>query len=69
LFLYYQYCALSITVACRAEYYETASSLQYIPHMRTPTLFLQALDDPFLGVSATQERVLRGSDTALLKTD
>lgn len=33
----------------RFEYYEECSSLQYIPHIRTPTLFLNAKDDPFLG--------------------
>jgi len=33
----------------RYEYYEECSSLQYIPHIRTPTLFLNAKDDPFLG--------------------
>lgn len=34
----------------RAEYYEHASSLYYIPQIRTPTLLLLSEDDPFLGV-------------------
>lgn len=33
----------------RQRYYEEASSLQYLPHIRTPTLLLLAKDDPFLG--------------------
>ncbi len=33
----------------RQEYYEAASSLPYIPLIRTPTLLLLAEDDPFLG--------------------
>lgn len=32
------------------QYYEHASSLNYIPDIRTPTLFLMSEDDPFLGV-------------------
>lgn len=31
------------------EYYEAVSSLGYIPRIQTPTLFLVAKDDPFLG--------------------
>lgn len=33
----------------RLEYYEHASSLNYIPNIRTPTLMLVSTDDPFLG--------------------
>lgn len=33
----------------RHHYYEEASSLQYLPHIATPTLLLLAKDDPFLG--------------------
>lgn len=33
-----------------SQYYEHASSLNYIPDIRTPTLFLVSEDDPFLGV-------------------
>ena len=31
------------------EYYTAGSSMQYIPHITTPSLFLIAQDDPFLG--------------------
>ena len=31
------------------EYYEAVSSLKFIPQITTPTLFLVAKDDPFLG--------------------
>ncbi|GAX75445.1 hypothetical protein CEUSTIGMA_g2889.t1 [Chlamydomonas eustigma] len=39
----------------RLEYYGHASSLEYIPNIRTPTLFLQSKDDPFLGVLPDME--------------
>lgn len=32
-----------------ADYYHAGSSGNFIPHIRTPTLFLVAADDPFLG--------------------
>jgi len=32
------------------EYNEASSSLQHLPHVRTPTLLLVSTDDPFLGV-------------------
>ncbi len=31
------------------EYYKHGSSEQYIPHITTPSLFLVAQDDPFMG--------------------
>ena len=31
------------------EYYHDSSSQNYIPFVRTPSLFLVAADDPFLG--------------------
>jgi len=31
------------------EYYHDSSSQNYIPYVRTPSLFLVAADDPFLG--------------------
>lgn len=31
------------------EYYHDSSSQNYIPFIRTPSLFLVAADDPFLG--------------------
>lgn len=31
------------------EYYRDGSSQHYIPHIKTPSLFLVAEDDPFLG--------------------
>ena len=31
------------------EYYHDGSSQNYIPFLRTPSLFLAAADDPFLG--------------------
>eukprot|EP00798_Chlamydomonas_sp_ICE-L_P014332 gene14332-20321_t len=34
----------------RQQYYEEASSLNYFPHIKTPTLILVSEDDPFLGV-------------------
>mmetsp|Transcript_34725 Transcript_34725/g.77204 ORF Transcript_34725/g.77204 Transcript_34725/m.77204 type:complete len:502 (+) Transcript_34725:44-1549(+) len=39
----------------RMEYYEQASSLDYIPNITTPTLFLLSRDDPFLGVLPDKE--------------
>ncbi|KAJ9505390.1 hypothetical protein QJQ45_009561 [Haematococcus lacustris] len=39
----------------RQEYYEASNSLQYIPFIRTPTLFLVSKDDPFLGVLPDEE--------------
>lgn len=33
----------------RQHYYEDANSLPYLPHIKTPTLFLLSKDDPFLG--------------------
>ena len=30
------------------DYWEKSSSLQFIPHIRVPTLIVSALDDPFL---------------------
>ena len=35
--------------ATAEEYYTAGSSMQYIPHIKTPSLFLIAEDDPFLG--------------------
>ena len=32
-----------------AEYYQAGSSGRHIPLIRTPCLFLSAIDDPFLG--------------------
>ena len=37
-------------IAPRLQYYEHASSLAYLPNIRTPTLLLLSEDDPFLGV-------------------
>jgi predicted alpha/beta-fold hydrolase len=31
------------------QYYRAGSSAQFVPHIRTPTLFLASEDDPFLG--------------------
>ena len=31
------------------DYYTAASSMQFIPHIQTPSLFLISQDDPFLG--------------------
>jgi len=39
----------------RHQYYEQASSLDYIPNITTPTLFLLSRDDPFLGVLPDKE--------------
>ena len=39
----------------RAEYYQFASSLKYLPLIRTPSLLLLSEDDPFLGVLPDQE--------------
>ena len=35
--------------AAAEDYYTAASSMQYIPQIKTPCLFLIAEDDPFLG--------------------
>lgn len=35
--------------ATAEEYYTAGSSMQYIPDINTPSLFLIAQDDPFLG--------------------
>ena len=35
--------------AAAEDYYTAASSMQYIPQIKTPSLFLIAEDDPFLG--------------------
>ena len=37
------------------EYYRDGSSQQYIPHISTPSLFLVAKDDPFLGQVPVEE--------------
>ena len=37
------------------EYYRDGSSQQYIPHISTPSLFLVAEDDPFLGQVPVEE--------------
>ena len=37
-------------IAPLLQYYEHASSLSYLPNIRTPTLLLLSEDDPFLGV-------------------
>jgi abhydrolase domain-containing protein 1/3 len=39
----------------REEYYQFASSLRYIPSIKTPSLFLLSEDDPFLGVLPDEE--------------
>lgn len=36
------------------DYYTAASSMQYIPQIKTPCLFLIAQDDPFLGKLPTE---------------
>ena len=36
-------------------YYAAGSSAQFIPHIRTPTLFLVSSDDPFLGTLPVAE--------------
>ena len=36
------------------DYYTAASSMQYIPQIQTPCLFLIAQDDPFLGKLPTE---------------
>ncbi|KAG2498167.1 hypothetical protein HYH03_003924 [Edaphochlamys debaryana] len=41
---------MSFGFANRQQYYEAASSLDYLPAIETPTLLLLAEDDPFLGV-------------------
>lgn len=59
------------------DYYTAASSMQYIPQIRTPCLFLIAQDDPFLGrlpieVSTCHkaprqtQKTATGNDTLLL---
>ncbi|EFJ41748.1 hypothetical protein VOLCADRAFT_31576, partial [Volvox carteri f. nagariensis] len=40
----------SLGFADRQQYYDAASSLEYIPAITTPTLMLLAEDDPFLGI-------------------
>ncbi len=40
---------------CRTPLSPTACLPQYIPHIKTPTLFVVSLDDPFLGVLPDQE--------------
>ncbi len=37
------------------EYYRDGSSQHYIPYITTPSLFLVAEDDPFLGRLPVQE--------------
>lgn len=39
------------------DYYRQASALPYLIHITKPTLILTAKDDPFLGVTATQNDV------------
>lgn len=51
------------------DYYTAASSMQYIPQIRTPCLFLIAEDDPFLGklpieVSACHKALCQTQQTA-----
>jgi len=44
------------------DYYAQASSRQFIPHIRKPTLIVQAMDDPFLSPDAipTQQELPSG---------
>jgi predicted alpha/beta-fold hydrolase len=42
-----------------AHYYEVSSSARYLQRIRTPTLLLQSLDDPFLPREALPERAIR----------
>lgn len=51
-----------------AAYYDDASSLAHIPGVRTPTLYLAARDDPFLGKLPT-DLVAANPATALAVTD
>lgn len=41
-----------------AHYYEESSSARYLPHIRLPTLLVQALDDPFLPRGAVPHSVI-----------
>lgn len=41
-----------------AHYYRECSSARYLPHIRTPTLLVQALDDPFLPAGAVPHGVV-----------
>jgi hypothetical protein len=44
-----------------AEYYEDASSARYLARIRTPTLLIHALDDPFLPRDAIPLGAIRGN--------
>jgi predicted alpha/beta-fold hydrolase len=45
--------------ASAAHYYEVSSSARYLSRIRTPTLLLQSLDDPFLPRGALPEQAIR----------
>ncbi len=47
------------------DYYEKASSFQFLPHIDTPTLILQALDDPFMSPDIIPEVDQLGSQVVL----
>jgi predicted alpha/beta-fold hydrolase len=44
-----------------AHYYELSSSARYLERVRTPTLLLQSLDDPFLPAGALPLRAIHGN--------
>jgi predicted alpha/beta-fold hydrolase len=49
---------------CSVAYYEAGASANFIPKIRTPTLFLVSEDDPFLG--GLPIAACRGNDKTVL---
>ena len=47
------------------DYYQQASSYQYLPMIKTPTLILHALDDPFMSADVLPEEAHLGPDVTL----
>jgi predicted alpha/beta-fold hydrolase len=50
------------------DYYARASSLQFIPHIRVPTLILHAADDPFIPLEPFRHPSLAANPHVLLLT-
>lgn len=53
----------------RQEYYEKTSCSLRIPNIKTPTLFMNSLDDPIVGADAIDYELFKSNPNTVLATN